>query len=111
MIAAPTWLKALARRAFDTKAQQTMPAAVMPTAAPAAGKQTWQALPGQVIELGGTGFQIVMDVSPNRPLYVLRAPEGWPIYSGADLTFIKQLGERFAAERDEFVCKPQVMKW
>jgi hypothetical protein len=71
----------------------------------------WKALPGQVIELGATGFQIVMDTGPNNPLYMLRAPEGWPIHSGVDLPTLKQLGERFAAEREEFVCKPEVQKW
>ena len=64
---------------------------------------SWKALPGQVIELGDTGFQIKLDTRPMHPLYLLVAPEGWTVLGGADLPVLKQLGERFARERTEFV--------
>ena len=74
-----------------------------PEAPPLALAPTWQALPGQVIELGATGFQIKLDTRPMHPLYLLVAPEGWTVLGGADLPTLKSLGERFARERTEFV--------
>jgi len=70
----------------------------------------WQPLPGNMIELGSTGFQIVLDVSPRTPLYTLRAPEGWLIGWGSDLAGLKQLGERYARERLEFVYTERLWK-
>ena len=112
MIAAPTWVKRLVQWAL-LPPQAAITAQAPPASGPmtAPGQPKWQALPGQIIELGATGFQIIMDTSPHRPMYVLRAPEGWTLYSGADLPMMKQLGERFASERQEFVCLRQVMKW
>jgi hypothetical protein len=86
---------------FDKQCERmARPAPPQPCATP---EPTWQALPGQMIELGDTGFQIRLDVRPMHPLYLLVAPEGWTVLGGADLPVLKQLGERFARERMEFV--------
>lgn len=91
-----------------------MPAPIETPAAPTPAQQpggpTWHALPGNVIELADTGFSITLDTSPNRPLYVLRAPEGFAHGWGSDLPGLKRLGERYAAERAEFVCRAQPWK-
>lgn len=74
-----------------------------PTPVPAQSQPCWHPLPGNLIELGNSGFQILLDVRPNRPLYTLHAPEGWVIAWGGDLAGLKLLGERYARERLEFV--------
>lgn len=108
-------LQALAQMLFGRALQQPAPApATAPApadAAPAAPASPWQPLPGNVLELGATGYQIQMDVSPKNPLYTLRAPEGWIVAYGVDLAGLKAAGERFASERAEFVCKPIEARW
>lgn len=98
---AAAWLSKASTQAVD---MSTLTPPV--NTAPAEPPSPWQPLPGNVLELGATGFQIQLDVSPHRPLYTLRAPEGWIVAAGGDLPGLKQAGERFARERTEFVCKP-----
>lgn len=86
-----------------------------PAAAPAeppaaAAAPQWHALPGDIIELGTTGFSIQLDTRAKRPLYTLRAPEGWIHGWGSDLPGLKRMGERYAAERAEFVFHGQWWK-
>ena len=83
------------------------PAPHAPTMPPIKPTQPeWRALPGHMIELGNSGFRIVLNTSPSRALYTLYAPMGWVVLGGADLPALKQLGERFAAEWHEFDCAP-----
>ena len=67
----------------------------------------WQAMPGGRLELGVSGFYIQAHFSPSsHPYYALTSPEhiglGWSVH----LAVLKTLGERLAAERDEFHALP-----
>lgn len=64
----------------------------------------WIALPGQRIEHGATGFSITLHTGMTGPLYRLWSPEGRLLHECSDLPSLKHLGERLAAERDEFDC-------
>lgn len=67
-------------------------------------RREWRALLGQTLELGDTGFVIVLQKDAkksNRP-YQLRDPEGRVMCEGDDLYRIKQLAEQQARMRDEF---------
>ena len=68
----------------------------------------WHALPGLVLELETTGFQIRLNLgcaTPKLPSrYTLINPEGWIECFGVDLARIKLHAERQARDRAEFVC-------
>jgi hypothetical protein len=78
----------------------------LPAATPelSANPMRWVALPGNVIELGASGFHIRLNTGPDGFLYTLYAPEGRPLMQSHDLAHTKSVGQRLAAERDEFVC-------
>ena len=106
------WVRAIVGQGTPAApvAPASLPWLTQPTApadSPAPPTRQWHALPGNVIELGSTGFSIQLDTRPDRPLYMLRAPEGFVHGWGSDLVSLKTLGERFAAERDEFVWHPK----
>ena len=63
---------------------------------------TWHAVPGRRIELGTTGFAIALNTEANRAWYTLYSPEGLRMAELNELPVLKQCGERFAAEREEF---------
>lgn len=69
---------------------------------------TWQALPGLVLGLGDTGFEIRMNLghpTPRLPSrYTLINPECRIECFGADLAGIKLHAERLARDRAEFAC-------
>jgi hypothetical protein len=71
----------------------------------------WIALPGNRIELGASGFYVSLhtprpDQSMPEPyLYRLWTPEGRLVAFGSNLRALKDMGERLAAERQEFVCR------
>lgn len=76
----------------------------------AAPAPAWQALPGLVLSLGSTGFEIHMNLghaTPKLPSrYTLINPEGLIECWGVDLAGIKQHAERLVRDRAEFVCQP-----
>lgn len=69
--------------------------------APANPAPQWSAMPGGRLELGATGFYIVLDVSNINP-YTLHSPEGRCIAYGGGLPAVKELAERMARDRAEF---------
>lgn len=69
--------------------------------APAAAPPQWTAMPGGRLELGATGFYIVLDVVNPNP-YHMHSPEGRLIAYGAGLHAVKDLAERMARDRAEF---------
>lgn len=109
-----TLIQRLGARLFPSVPALHLPppteAQAKPAEPPALAAPKWQALPGNVIELGASGFQIVLDVGSTRPLYTLRAPEGFSHAWGFDLPALKALGERLASEREEFVCRAEGWK-
>jgi hypothetical protein len=70
--------------------------------------ERWIALPGNVIELGASGFRITLNIGGAGYLYSLHAPEGRLLHQSHDLPAVKALGARLSAERDEFVCRERV---
>lgn len=73
----------------------------------------WYSLPGGGrIELGDTGFYILLQADSALPYY-LRSPEHTAIAFGGDLEGLKKLGERMAAERRQFapVACPAARDW
>jgi len=87
----PSWLGEL----------QQLPAATTSTA--------WRALPGDVIELADTGWQIRLNrgrFTPQLPgRYVLISPEGDLLGWGPTLLPVKATAEHLAAERAQFAWK------
>lgn len=73
-------------------------------APPPVDKPAWRTLPGNVMELADTGFQIRFNPTRQHDL-VLINPEGLDIVTGRDwhLAEIKQHAERCASSRAEFV--------
>lgn len=63
----------------------------------------WNPLPGNVLELGDTGWQIKFKPS-DGPDYILFSPEGRRMASGGDgqLDALKSYAERCASQRAEF---------
>lgn len=74
----------------------------------------WAPLPGQRIELGSTGFQIVLNVgtyTPSLPCrYPVINPEGTIEVFGFDLGRLKTYAEERAAERAQFVYSSEAWK-
>lgn len=66
----------------------------------------WRPLPGNVLELADTGFQIRLFSNPGAFTYVLFSPEGAMCASGFELSMLKDCGERFAGYRQEFNAAP-----
>lgn len=75
------------------------------------GPHDWAAMPGNRLELGSTGFYIALDLSPRQPLYKLHSPEHAMYAWGFDLPALKATGERYAREREEFVCAAPLAPW
>lgn len=91
------------------------PAPPMPPTPPAARPEpdaadpnaAWQALPGGHLELRATGFYIQAYISPTaHPYYALTSPEGKELGWTVHLAALKDLGEKLAAEREEFQQMP-----
>ncbi len=80
-------------------------AAVAATAAPCptptAEASPWRALPGNVLELGASGFQIRLTASATAHFFSLYSPEGCLCCSAWDMDAVKALGQRMAAWRAE----------
>ena len=75
------------------------------------GPSRWHALPGGRLELAATGYAIEHRPQDRRADFWLYSPEGQMIVAvpPGQLEPLKQLAERMAAERDEFVppaCEP-----
>lgn len=64
---------------------------------------TWNPLPGSILELGDTGWQITFKPS-DGPDYILFSPEGRRMASCKDgqLDALKSYAERCASQRAEF---------
>lgn len=67
---------------------------------------TWHSLPGGVIELGTTGFQIRLSHDPDAPTYIGMDPEGRHITAGHNLEAMRTLMETCARWRREFDPPP-----
>lgn len=92
-----------------------LPRLRLPWAAkPKAGEgPQWRALPGNQLELGATGFRIVMTPHAEDGVRCrLYNPEGVVVAHGQDyrLQALKSLGEECAASRGEFDAQP-VLWW
>ena len=76
---------------------------------PAPAEPQWHALPGLVIELGDSGYQIRMNLgkaTPQMPSrYTLINPEGLTEGWGVDLAAVKRCAENLVRDRAEFVCE------
>lgn len=68
----------------------------------------WHALPGQMLELGDSGFQITLHPAQRNSqlLYQLWGPAGEHLGGCSDLAHLKFYGEQKARERGEFVWRP-----
>ena len=93
---------ARAARVLLRRRAHCAPSAARRSDPPAAALVAWQPLLGGVIEYGSTGFQISLGLTPKDPLYLLYDPEGRLVAYGANLTALRQIGERLASERAEF---------
>jgi hypothetical protein len=98
------YLAVLAVREFQRNRRAIARKALSPSEK-AFNPSRWIALPGQRMELGATAFAISLHTGLSGSLYKLWSPEGRMCWEGYDLPYIKQLGERLAAEREEFVCR------
>lgn len=69
-------------------------------------EMAWHCLPGNVLELGTTGFQICLVPDPSRPQhpYRLLSPEGVGLLYGAEgsLDLVKRCALKMAADRLSF---------
>ena len=99
IIALVAWAAGAGQRTAPTAAElPALPKCELPaTSAP-----QWHALPGLRLELGATGYFILLGTQPMVPLYRLIAPEGYVAAFGVDLPALKNLAERLARERAEF---------
>lgn len=98
-----------AAQAARQKTAAAPPAEAPPAACaqPAEAPRTWHPLPGGVIELGNTGFQIRMVLRTDRcEEFQLRNPEGCLVSYGPMLMQLKHVAESLAAWRLEF-AEPQ----
>lgn len=64
----------------------------------------WHPLPGGVLELGDSGCLVQMITDPTQMPYRGIDPDGRLIIFGPDLSIIKSIMERIAAQRAEFDC-------
>jgi hypothetical protein len=62
----------------------------------------WRPVGGDSIELGDTGFRIVLIRDKNQYPYAGHDPEGRHFGAGYELTMLKEAAERFARHRAEF---------
>lgn len=84
-----------------------MPPVATPEPDAADPNAAWQALPGGRLELRATGFYIQAYISPSaHPYYALTSPEGKELGWTVHLAALKDLGEKLAAEREEFQQMP-----
>ena len=67
----------------------------------------WQALPGNRLELGATGYWIELKPSDPRADLFLHNPEGLEIWTGREwmLDTLKEKAEECARQRGEFAVK------
>lgn len=75
-----------------------------PAAPPATPLAQWNALPGGVLELGTSGFQIRLRTDPRLTPYMLTDPDGREIVHGFDFPGMKSIAENQARWRAEFAC-------
>lgn len=66
------------------------------------GIDVWYAMPGQLLELGATGWSITLLTGRQRTVYRLTGPDGLPLATGSDLQAMKRLAEAMAADGREF---------
>ena len=64
----------------------------------------WRALPGNILELGDTGFQIRFKPDPHRHQFQAYDPEGLCRASSEYLQPLKHICENMAADRAQFLC-------
>jgi len=78
----------------------------VPPAPPAPAATAWQALPGQRLALGATGFEIAFDQRGSPYSYLLISPEGRELAKAVDgfLDQMKKHAEALAAERAQLEC-------
>ena len=68
---------------------------------------TWQAMPGGRLELRASGFYIQAHFGlGSHPYFALTSPENRELAWSVNLSQLKDLGERLAAEREEFAHLP-----
>ena len=81
------------------------------TTAPASSKPApaaaWHAVPGGRIELGDTGWAVLLVPAIGIPPYRLMSPELVLVAMGDRLGELKQYAERMAADRAEFQPPPE----
>lgn len=84
------------------------PPPVPPTSEPQPGPAApWQAMPGGRLELRASGFYIQAYFGlATHPYYALTSPENRELGWSVNLAQLKDLGERLAAEREEFAHLP-----
>ncbi len=68
-------------------------------------KIKWNALLGNVLEYGDTGFSIRLNAKRKGPSYKGYDPEGRKIMTSGDLQDLKFQMEQAALDREEFTCK------
>ena len=66
----------------------------------------WHALPGNVLELGASGFQIRLTASDTAHFFTLFSPEGCVCCSGFDMDAVKAFGEKLAGWRAQLAATP-----
>jgi hypothetical protein len=104
---AGTLLSDLAKRLRSRKAKALPPPQSLPDTPPqfVPPVDPWQALPGDRLELGASGFAITLHRKPGTAgRYVLHSPEGEALAMCGDghLATLKQHGELIAGERRKF---------
>lgn len=65
---------------------------------------SWHALPGYMIELGTTGYQIRLNQHMRQMPYSVTDPDGRLVAVGGDLAGLKAFAENLARQRAEFTC-------
>jgi hypothetical protein len=78
----------------------------MPQAGP-----VWQAMPGQRLELGSTGFCIQLITNPILMPYLLTDPDGRIYARSGELQSLKAYAEQMARDRAEFDAPPPIQPW
>ena len=99
-------LDKLIHRVAAWRLRQPEPTPILATGT--APTSRWAALPGNIIALADTGFEIHLQLR-GPLLYTLADPEGRVLAGCNDLPAIKAYGERLAAERAEFVFKGNLL--
>ncbi len=99
-------LDRLIHRVAAWRLRQPEPPPALAVAVAGAGR--WAPLPGNIIALADTGFEIHLQLR-GPLLYILLDPEGRSWVGSNNLPAIKEWGEQYAAERTEFVFKGDLL--